>query len=54
MIQGKSSGGNHTMEMGMMRQGLTPGVKDGEESDLGSEAFGIGRHLHQSLGNSAK
>jgi len=28
----------------------TPGVQDGEESDLGSEAPGIGRHFEQGLG----
>jgi hypothetical protein len=36
--------------MVMAEQVRTPGVQDGEESDLGAEALGIGGHLEQGLG----
>ena len=34
----------------MAKQVLTPCMQDGEESDLGAEAFGIGSHFEQGLG----
>ena len=34
----------------MAEQVLTPGMQDGEESDLGAEPFGIGGHLEQGPG----
>jgi hypothetical protein len=33
------------MEMGMVMEGLAPGVQYRQEPDLGSEVAGIGRHL---------
>ena len=36
--------------MRVWQQVGTPGVQDGEESDLGAETPGIGGHLEQGLG----
>ena len=40
------------MQMGMMKQALTPGVKNGKESDDGAEMFGIGGNGLERLGGS--
>ena len=37
--------------MRVLFHGLTPGVQDGEEPDLGAEAFWIGGHFEQGLGS---
>ncbi len=36
--------------MRVSQQVRAPGVQDGEEPDLGAQAFGIGGHFEQGLG----
>jgi len=50
MIWRQSAGGNDAMDMIMGQQVLTPGVQDGEESDLCAQPFGIGSDFKQGLG----
>jgi hypothetical protein len=38
---------HHTVDVGMMREGLTPGMKNRQEPDLGSEVTRVGRHVEQ-------
>jgi len=38
----------------MMEQVLSPGVKDGEEADLGAEVFGVARDGEQCLGSGSE
>ena len=38
------------MDMVVSEQVLTPGVQDGEESDLCAQPFGIGSDFEQGLG----
>jgi hypothetical protein len=42
IIGGKTSGGDHTMDVRMKKQILPPTVQHGEETDLGPEMFGVG------------
>ena len=42
------------MQMGMMRQGRSPGVKHREESDLRAQMLGIGRNGAQCLAGRAE
>jgi hypothetical protein len=49
MIGGQSAAGDHAMDVIMAQQGLTPGMQDGEESDLCAEPFWIGSHFEQGL-----
>src|ERR1035441_1066137 len=50
----KAAGGHHAMNVGMVLQVLPPGVQDAEETDLGAQVAGVGRHLQQSLSAGAK
>ena len=42
------------MQMGMMEQHLSPGVKHGKEAELGAEVLGVGRDGAQGLGRGAE
>ena len=50
MIGGQSAAGDHAMDVVMAQQVLTPGMQDGEKSDLSTEPFRIGGHFEQGLG----
>ena len=50
VIGGKTTGWYYAMDMWMNLEILSPGMQDAEESDLGSEMFGIGGDLEQSRG----
>src|SRR5271165_4199291 len=54
VIQRESTGGDHTMDMGMMLELLIPGVQHTEETDLGAQVPGIARDLQQSCGAGAE
>jgi phage gp16-like protein len=41
-IRREAASRDNAMKMGMEKQILSPGVKHGEEADLGAEMFGIG------------
>ena len=43
-VEGDAAAGDETMDMRVMGQRLSPGVQDGDEADLGAEAFGGERH----------
>ena len=49
-----SPGGHDAVDMGMVLESLVPGVQHGQEAQAGSEPFGIGGHLQQSLGHGAE
>src|SRR5262249_43070145 len=49
-----SATGNHAMDVGMKEQVLTPGVKNGEETNLRSKMFRITRHLAECFGHRAE
>ena len=51
MIGRQSAGGNDGMDMVMGQQVGTPRVQDGEEPDLGTEAFGISERLRAGSGS---
>jgi hypothetical protein len=42
MIQRESARGNDTVNVGMEEQILSPGVEDGDDTDLGSQVLRIG------------
>jgi len=54
MIQCDSSAGNHTMDVGMEQQVLSPGVKNAKEANLRPKVFRIACNLHQRFGHSAE
>jgi len=54
VVGGKTSGGNHTMQVRMEQQVLTPTVQHGKKTDVCAEMFGVGGNLEQSLGGSMK
>src|ERR1017187_88797 len=54
VIERKSTGGDHAMDMGMKLQPLIPGVQHPEETDLGAQTSGLGSHFEQSCGADAK
>ena len=54
MIGGEAAGRNHTMQMGMMLEFLTPGMEHAEEADFGAEMAGIARHFEQRFGTGAE
>ena len=43
-VRGETAAGNHAVQVGMVDQGLAPGVKDGEEADPGAQVFGVIGH----------
>jgi len=42
VIKGRAAGWNHTVDMRVMLQCLSPGMQHTQEADLGSKMFGIG------------
>ena len=50
MIGGQSAAGDHAMDVVMAQQVLTPGMQDGEKSDLCAEPFRISSDFEQGLG----
>jgi hypothetical protein len=48
-LRGETAPGNHTMDMGMVMEVLSPGVKHGEEAELSAQVSGIGSDLEQGL-----
>ena len=42
MIQREPACGNDTVNVGMQEQVLSPGVEDGDDTDLGSQVLRIG------------
>jgi hypothetical protein len=50
VILRQTPGGDHTVDMGMVLQVLSPGVKDAEEADRGAEVTGIGGHFQERCG----
>jgi hypothetical protein len=53
-LRGETAPGNHTMDMRMVMEVLSPGVKHGEEADLGTEMSGVGSDLEQGLRGGAQ
>jgi hypothetical protein len=49
-----SAARDDTMQVGMMEKILSPGVKHGEETDLGGQMFGIGSYGGQGLGRGSE
>src|SRR5437870_486063 len=49
-IGSQSTAGNDTMEVGMVKQVLSPGVKNGKETDLRSKVFGVGGNSQHRVG----
>ena len=47
VIGGETAGRNHTMQMGMMLEFLTPGMEHAEEADFGAEMAGIAGDFEQ-------
>ena len=45
VVGGESAGGDDTVDMRMEQEVRTPAMQDGEEADLGAEAFWIGCDL---------
>ena len=54
VVWGKTSGRNHTMEVGMKQQVLPPTVQHGEKTDLSAQMFRVGSDLQQGLGAGAE
>ena len=51
MVIGRETAGrNHTMQMGMMLEFLTPGMEHAEEADFGAQMAGIARDFEQRFG----
>ena len=50
----ETAGGNDAVEMRMQSQVLSPGVKNAEEADLGSEVLGVGRNFEHGLSAGAE
>src|SRR5205823_13086710 len=48
-VGGQSTGGNHTMEMGMMQQVLAPSMEDREKTDFRAQMFGVGGDLDEGI-----
>src|SRR2546427_7684303 len=44
---GRQSSSRYAVQVGMRLQGLSPGMRDAEESDLRAEMFGVGGHFQQ-------
>jgi hypothetical protein len=50
VIEGKATGRNDTMDMGMQLDFLVLGVQHAEEADLGAEMLGVTSHFEECLG----
>jgi hypothetical protein len=53
-IERETAAWHHAMQVGMMHQVLSPGVKHGQQADIGSQVLGITSHLLKGLGGSPK
>jgi hypothetical protein len=49
MVRREPARGNHTVNVGMQEQVLTPGMQDAGDTDLSSQVFGIGCDFQQGL-----
>ena len=49
MVRGKTPGRNHTVDMRMKKEVLSPTMQHGEEAGLGAQMFGVGGDLEQGL-----
>ena len=49
VIRGKTSSRDHTMEVRMKQQVLSPTVQHGKKADLSAQMFGVGGDLQQGL-----
>src|SRR4249919_4000722 len=49
-----SAAWNDAVNVGMKQQVLPPGVKDAEETNLGSQMFGVARHFTKRFSNRAE
>ena len=54
VIGGETAGRNHTMQMGMVLEFLTPGMEHAEEADFGAEMAGITGDFEQRFGTGAE
>ena len=54
MISRKPARGNDTVNVGMQKQVLSPGMQDGDHADLGSEVLHIGCDSQQGLRSSGE
>src|ERR1700694_1776823 len=52
-IENEAAGGNDVVDMGMMLEVLPPGMEHAEESDVGSEVFGIASQFEHRRGADA-
>jgi hypothetical protein len=50
VIGGETASRNHTTQMGVMLEFLSPGMEHAEEADFGAEMAGIARHFDQRFG----
>jgi hypothetical protein len=50
-IERQSTGGHHTMHVGMMFELLIPGVEHAKEADVGAEMLGIASGFEKCLGS---
>src|SRR5262249_36744145 len=48
-VRGQSAARHHAVNMWMPLQGLSPGMENAQEADLGSEVLGIGCDFEQRL-----
>ena len=53
-VRGDATAGHDTMQMGVMKQILPPGVKHGEEADFRAEVLGVGGDSAQGLRRGAE
>ena len=53
-VVGQAARGDHTVHMGMMDEGLAPGVEDGEEPEASAEMAGVGGDLLKRSGCGAQ
>src|SRR5215469_3192308 len=47
VVRGQTAARHNTVNVWMPLQGLSPGVQDAQEADLGSEMLGVGRDFEQ-------
>ena len=45
MVRGQTPAWNHTVQVWMMLERLSPGMEHGEEPDLGAQMFRVSRDL---------
>jgi len=49
-VRGEAAGGNQEVHVGMMVQGASPGVQDGQDTDAGAEELGVPGQGHEGVG----